>query len=154
MSDLRELYQEVILDHNKSPRNFRELPGADRRAHGDNPLCGDVVTVYVGLDDETLREVTFQGSGCAISQASASMMTDAVRGKSVGEARELAETFRSLLTEDGGPGAEAPDAAALGKLAVFTGVKEYPMRVKCATLPWHTLAAALEHKQEIVSTEA
>jgi nitrogen fixation NifU-like protein len=154
MSDLRELYQEVILDHNKSPRNFRELPGADRRAHGDNPLCGDVVTVYVGLDDETLREVTFQGSGCAISQASASMMTDAVRGKSVAEARALAQTFRTLLTEDGGPGAVAPDADALGKLAVFTGVKEYPMRVKCATLPWHTLAAALEHKQEIVSTEA
>lgn len=154
MSDLRDLYQEVILDHNKSPRNFRELPGADRRAHGDNPLCGDVVTVYVGLDDETLREVTFQGSGCAISQASASMMTDAVRGKSVAEARALAERFRSLLTEDGGPGAEPPDAAALGKLAVFTGVKEYPMRVKCATLPWHTLAAALERKQEIVSTEA
>jgi nitrogen fixation NifU-like protein len=153
MSDLRDLYQEVILDHNKSPRNFRELPAADRHAHGDNPLCGDVVTIYVGLDQETLREVTFQGSGCAISQASASMMTDAVRGKTVAEARALARQFRTLLTEDGGPEAGLADPAALGKLAVFSGVKDYPMRVKCATLAWHTLAAALEGKQDPVSTE-
>jgi nitrogen fixation NifU-like protein len=153
MSDLRDLYQEVILDHNKSPRNFRELPTADRHAHGDNPLCGDVVTIYVGLDRETLREVTFQGSGCAISQASASMMTDAVRGKTVAEARALARQFRTLLTEDGGPETGLDDPAALGKLAVFTGVKDYPMRVKCATLAWHTLAAALEGKQDPVSTE-
>jgi nitrogen fixation NifU-like protein len=154
MSDLRDLYQEVILDHNKSPRNFRELPAADRHAHGDNPLCGDVVTIYVGLDDNTLREVTFQGSGCAISQASASMMTDAVRGKTVAEARALAGQFRILLTEDGGPGAGLEDPSALGKLAVFSGVKDYPMRVKCATLAWHTLAAALEGRQEPVSTES
>jgi nitrogen fixation NifU-like protein len=154
MSDLRDLYQEVILDHNKSPRNFRELPAADRHAHGDNPLCGDVVTIYVGLDDDTLREVTFQGAGCAISQASASMMTDAVRGKTVAEARELAGQFRILLTEDGGPGAGLADPSALGKLAVFSGVKDYPMRVKCATLAWHTLAAALEGRPDPVSTES
>lgn len=159
MSDLRDLYQEVILDHNKSPRNFRELPGADRHAHGDNPLCGDVVTVYVDLYDGTLRQVTFQGSGCAISQASASMMTDVVTGKTLDEAKTLARRFRSLLTEDGGSGSAVPDPedfSALGKLAVFTGVKDYPMRVKCATLPWHTLAAALEHETETatVTTEA
>jgi nitrogen fixation NifU-like protein len=153
MSDLRDLYQEVILDHNKSPRNFQELPGADRHAHGDNPLCGDVVTVYVDLDDDTLHQVTFQGAGCAISQASASMMTEIVTGKSLEEARALARRFRSLLTEDGAPPA---DAAGLGKLAVFAGVKDYPMRVKCATLPWHTLAAALDSKEapETVTTEA
>jgi len=141
MSDLRELYQEVILDHNKSPHNFRELPDADRHAEGDNPLCGDVVTVYVGLDGDTIREVAFQGSGCAISQASASMMTDAVKGKTLDEARALSQEFRNLLTDRG----DAPvDPATLGKLAVFTGVKEFPMRVKCATLAWHTLAAALD----------
>jgi nitrogen fixation NifU-like protein len=153
MSDLRDLYQEVILDHNKSPRNFRELPGASRHAHGDNPLCGDVVTVYVDLDGETLADIGFQGSGCAISQASASMMTDAVKGKSLGEARELIRRFRVLLTEEDGQDAEG--ATGLGKLAVFGGVKEYPMRVKCATLAWHTLNAALEHDAEIVvSTES
>lgn len=150
MSDLRDLYQEVILDHNKSPRNFRELPGADRHAHGDNPLCGDVVTVYVDLDDDTLHEVTFQGAGCAISQASASVMTEIVTGKSQEEARGLARRFRTLLTEDGA------DAAGLGKLAVFAGVKDYPMRVKCATLPWHTLTAALDSEDApaTVTTEA
>ena len=142
MSDLRELYQEVILDHNKSPHNFRELPDADRHAEGDNPLCGDVVTVYVGLDGDTIREVAFQGSGCAISQASASMMTDAVKGKTLDEARALSLSFRNLLTERG----DVPvDPESLGKLAVFTGVKQFPMRVKCATLAWHTLAAALEN---------
>lgn len=152
MSDLRDLYQEVILDHNKSPRNFRELPDADHHAHGDNPLCGDVVTVYLKLDGDSLEEVTFQGSGCAISQASASMMTEVVRGKSAEEARELAARFRRLLTEE--RAAEATfDPAAFGKLAVFAGVKDYPMRVKCATLAWHTLTAALEHQGEIVSTE-
>jgi nitrogen fixation NifU-like protein len=153
MSDLRDLYQEVILDHNKSPRNFRELPGAARHAHGDNPLCGDVVTIYVDLDGETLADIGFQGSGCAISQASASMMTDAVKGKSLGEARELVRRFRVLLTEEDGQDAEG--ATGLGKLAVFGGVKQYPMRVKCATLAWHTLNAALEHDAEIVvSTES
>jgi len=152
MSDLRELYQEVILDHNKSPRNFRELPEADHHAHGDNPLCGDIVTVYVKMDGDALGEVTFQGSGCAISQASASMMTEAIRGKSLAEARELSSRFRRLLTEDRPDGA-TQDAEALGKLAVFSGVKEYPMRVKCATLAWHTLSAALDHDSATVSTE-
>jgi nitrogen fixation protein NifU and related proteins len=160
MSDLRDLYQEVILDHNKSPRNFRELPGADRHAHGDNPLCGDVVTVYVDLDGDRLADIGFQGSGCAISQASASMMTDAVKGKSLDEARDLARRFRVLLTEENGESAaDAPDPVqSLGKLAVFGGVKEYPMRVKCATLAWHTLNAALEHDAEsaepVVTTES
>ena len=144
MSDLRELYQEVILDHNKSPHNFRELPDADREAHGDNPLCGDVVTVYVGLDGDRIREVTFQGAGCAISQASASMMTDIVKGLTLDEARSVSRKFRDLLTDRG----DAPvDVAELGKLAVFEGVKEFPMRVKCATLAWHTLAAALDAKE-------
>jgi nitrogen fixation NifU-like protein len=145
MSDLRELYQEVILDHNKSPHNFRELPDADCKAEGDNPLCGDVVTVYVALDGDRLREVAFQGAGCAISQASASMMTDAVKGKTLDEARALSRKFRDLLTDKGdGP----VDPAELGKLAVFGGVKEFPMRVKCATLAWHTLAAALDHQED------
>jgi nitrogen fixation NifU-like protein len=153
MSDLRDLYQEVILDHNKSPRNFRKLADADRHAHGDNPLCGDVVTIYVKLNGDALGEVTFQGSGCAISQASASMMTEAIRGKSLEEARELSSRFRSLLTEDR-PDGEPQDAAALGKLAVFSGVKDYPMRVKCATLAWHTLSAAIDHEGAIVSTES
>lgn len=151
MSDLRELYQEVILDHNKSPHNFRELLDADRHAHGDNPLCGDVVTVYLRLDGDVLREVAFQGGGCAISQASASMMTDVVKGKTIQEARALVRMFRSLLTEeDGGPA----DPSELGKLAVFEGVKEYPMRVKCATLAWHTLAAALDHHDAADAVEA
>ena len=151
MSELRDLYQEVILDHNKSPRNYRELPDADRHAHGDNPLCGDVVTVYLDLDGETVADVAFQGAGCAISQASASMMTDVVKGKTLEEAREMARRFRTLLTEDG---ESSVDAEQLGKLAVFTGVKEYPMRVKCATLAWHTLNAALEHENETVTTES
>lgn len=151
MSDLRELYREVILDHNKSPRNFRRMEDPDREAQGDNPLCGDVVDVYVALDGDTIREVSFHGAGCAISQASASMMTDAVAGKSVGEARDLAARFRDLLTDRG----DAPvDPAALGKLAVFSGVKDYPMRVKCATLAWHTLAAALAQDGVAAGAEA
>ena len=151
MSDLRELYQEVILDHNKSPRNFHAMPDADREAEGDNPLCGDVVTVYVGLDGDRIREVAFQGSGCAISQASASLMTEAVSGMTLREASELSAKFRDLLTEKG----DRPvDPAELGKLAVFQGVKEFPMRVKCATLAWHTLAAALDHHAEGDAGEA
>lgn len=148
-SELGDLYREVILDHNKRPRNFRVLPEPSRSAHGDNPLCGDTVTVYLGLDDDVgdprLGEVTWEGSGCAISQAAASMMTDAVRGLTVAEARGLAERFRTMLTTDTGPvGAfGADDSAVLAKLAVFAGVKDYPMRVKCATLAWHTLMAAL-----------
>ncbi|MCB1054611.1 MAG: SUF system NifU family Fe-S cluster assembly protein [Acidobacteria bacterium] len=138
MSDLRELYQEVILDHNKRPRNFEELPDAERRATGHNPLCGDRVEVFLDLEGDRVRRVTFQGAGCAISQASASLMTEAVEGKTLAEAEALFESFHDLLTD--GPTAGARD---LGKLEAFAGVKDYPMRVKCATLAWHTLREAL-----------
>jgi nitrogen fixation NifU-like protein len=142
MDDLRELYQEVILDHSKRPRNFHAMPEASRRANGHNPLCGDRVTVFVDLDGEVVCDVSFEGSGCSISTASASMMTDALKGKTVAEARALFERFHDLVTAD--PSKAAPAPAGLGKLAVFAGVHEFPMRVKCASLPWHTLKAALE----------
>ena len=148
MADLRELYQEVILEHSKSPRNYRELPSANRKAEGYNPLCGDHFTLYVDLEGDSIREITFQGSGCAISKASASMMTQSVKGKSREDARKLFEHFHSLVT-----GQMNGNRAELGKLAVFSGVSEFPVRVKCATLAWHTLNAALEGKQETVSTE-
>ncbi len=150
MSDLRELYQEVILDHSKKPRNFQKLEGANRAAEGHNPLCGDHITVYVQLQDDVIRKIGFQGSGCAISKASASMMTDSVKGKATGEAQDLFEKFHRVVT---GEGDKAGDPGDLGKLAVFSGVSEFPVRVKCATLPWHTLRAALEGKGETVSTE-
>jgi nitrogen fixation NifU-like protein len=150
MSDLRELYQEVILDHNKRPRNFRTLEGANRTAEGHNPLCGDAMMIYVRLEDGLLRDVSFQGSGCAISKASASMMTDIVKGKTRAEAEGIFETFHRMVTMD--PGV-AFDPLEMGKLAAFAGVREFPVRVKCATLPWHTLRAALEGRQEPVSTE-
>ncbi len=148
MGDLRELYQEVILDHSKRPRNFRRLEGADRSAEGFNPLCGDRVTIFLALDGGRVKEIGFQGSGCAISTASASMMTEKVRGKTLEEIRVLFDRFHDLLT---GKGGEA--APELGKLAVFSGVCEFPIRVKCATLVWHTLKAALEGEQKAVSTE-
>jgi nitrogen fixation NifU-like protein len=147
-SDLRELYQEVILDHNRRPRNFGSLPGANRVAEGHNPLCGDQVAVSLTVEGDVIRDVSFQGSGCAISTASASMMTEAVKGKSVAEARALFADFHHLVT-----GAPAAGDADLGILAVFGGVREYPMRVKCATLAWHTLKAALDRKPAAVSTE-
>ncbi|MFQ5882506.1 MAG: Fe-S cluster assembly sulfur transfer protein SufU [Candidatus Methylomirabilales bacterium] len=150
MSDLRELYQQVILDHNKKPRNFQKLEGANRTAEGHNPLCGDYVTVYLQLEDHVIRKISFQGSGCAISKASASMMTDSMKGKSRAEAQVLFERFHDLVT---GEGDRAGDPVDLGKLAVFSGVSEFPVRVKCATLAWHTLRAALEGKGETVSTE-
>jgi nitrogen fixation NifU-like protein len=146
MSDLRELYQEVILDHNRHPRNFGPLPAANRRAEGNNPLCGDRVTVYLDIGDGRIRDVAFEGAGCAISTASASLMTEALRGLDVEEARSLFRGFHHLVTR----GDEGED---LGKLAVFTGVREYPMRVKCATLPWHALMAALDAQDQPVSTE-
>ena len=149
MSDLRDLYQEVILDHNRHPHNFRELDGADRHADGNNPLCGDRLAVYVNLDGETINDVSFLGSGCAISKASASLMTDAVKGRTLAEARLLFERFLALVTGD----AAAVDAAALGKLVVLAGVRDYPTRVKCASLAWHTLRAAVEDRHEVVSTE-
>ncbi len=147
MSDLRELYQATILDHNKQPRNFRVPEGANHAAAGHNPLCGDKVTVHVALDDGTLRDVGFQGSGCAISTASASLVTQSVKGKTIPEALKLFDAFHALLTSGGEAG------EALGKLAVFAGVREYPMRVKCATLAWHTLRSALEGRGETAKTE-
>jgi nitrogen fixation NifU-like protein len=148
MADLRDLYQEVILEHSKAPRNFRELPSG-HRAEGFNPLCGDRFTVFLKLEGDRVSDVGFQGSGCAISKASASMMTQAIKGKSKAEAEKLFEVFHKLVTE----GTANGDQPELGKLAVFSGVSEFPVRVKCATLAWHTLKAALEGKQEAVSTE-
>jgi nitrogen fixation NifU-like protein len=150
MSDLRELYQEVILDHYKKPRNFRKLDGATREVQGYNPLCGDKFSVYLKLDGDVVRDVTFQGSGCAISTASASMMTDCVKGKTRAEAEAIFQQFHRLLT-DKNP--KAVDPASLDKLAVFGGVREFPVRVKCATLAWHTLHAALHGENQPVSTE-
>ena len=153
MSDLRELYQELILDHTKKPRNFGELPGANRRAEGYNPLCGDRGTVYVQLEGDRVSDVAYKGAGCSISTASASMMTEVLKGKSRAEAEALFERFHRLITSD--PSTAARNAAPeLGKLAVFSGVCEFPVRVKCAALPWHTLKAALEGSEEPVSTEA
>ena len=149
MSDLRELYQEVILDHNRSPRNFRELEGAARRADGFNPLCGDRIKLYINLEGELITDVAFQGSGCAISKASASLMTDAVKGKTISEAKGLFDKFHQMLTENRKP----DDIEALGKLAVLSGVRDYPTRVKCASLAWHTLRAAFDDLDEPVNTE-
>lgn len=145
-----ELYQQVIIDHYRSPNNFRLLEGADRKAEGFNPLCGDRYTIYLQMENSAIRDIGFQGSGCAISKASASMMTASVKGKGMDEIKNIMEKFRRMIT--GKPG-DKFDEAALGKLAVFSGVCEYPVRVKCATLPWHTLRAALEQKEETVSTE-
>lgn len=150
MSDLRELYQEVILDHNRRPRNFQKLDGANRTAEGYNPLCGDEITVYVRLEDGAIKDISFQGSGCAISKASASMMTASLKGKSKADAEALFETFHKMVTADL---SVTFDPLEVGKLAAFSGVREFPVRVKCATLPWHTLHAALEGKGEPVSTE-
>jgi nitrogen fixation NifU-like protein len=150
MSDLRELYQTTILDHNKQPRNFRVPEGANRQAAGHNPLCGDRVVVHLVLEDGVVKDVGFQGAGCAISTASASLMTQAVKGRSVAEVLKLFDAFHELLTSD--PQQEV-DLERVGKLAVFAGVREYPVRVKCATLAWHTLRAALEGARETVKTE-
>ena len=150
MSDLRQLYQEQILDHSKKPRNFRKLEEATRSAEGYNPLCGDKVTVYVKVEDGIVKDISFQGSGCAISTASASMMNATLKGKTMAEAEALFDRFHRMLTGQPDPG---PGAVELGKLAVFSGVSEFPIRVKCATLAWHTVHAALEGKDEPVSTE-
>ena len=148
MAGLRDLYQEVILEHRKVPRNYREIAGADHKAEGFNPLCGDRFTVYLHLDGDTIRDISFQGSGCAISKASASMMTQILKGKSRREAEKLFGNFHDLVTGNGHPSEEE-----MGKLAVFSGVSEFPARVKCATLAWHTLQAALAGQQDAVSTE-
>ena len=149
MADLRELYQEVILDHNRRPHNFRELADANRKAEGYNPLCGDRLTVYLRLDGDVVREATFVGSGCAISKASASLMTDSVKGKTVAETNALFDAFHRMVTSGG---AEQPPAA-IGKLAVLAGVRAYPARVKCASLAWHTMKAALAAEPAPVTTE-
>ena len=141
MSDLNDLYQEVILDHNKRPRNFRTIEGASHHADGYNPLCGDKLTLTLKVDGDSITDVAFTGSGCAISKASASLMTDTLKGKSVAEARALFERFHRMVTTP-------PDQSVedLGKLSVLAGVREFPVRVKCASLAWHTLKAALERK--------
>ena len=149
MSDLRELYQQVILDHNRNPRNFRELPNASRRVEGYNPLCGDHYTVYVDVDGNTIRDVAFTGSGCAISKASASVMSSTVKGKTIEEAEKLFDTFHKLVTGEG----KTPVEEELGRLAAFSGVSEFPARVKCASLPWHTLHTALQGEEQVVTTE-
>jgi nitrogen fixation NifU-like protein len=149
MSELSDLYQEVILEHNKNPRNFREISDADRMADGNNPLCGDALRVYVSMDGDTVSDVSFKGSGCAISKASASMMTQAVKGRTRGEAEVLFDEFHKMVT--GGLDVENEENH-LGKLRIFAGVLEFPARVKCASLSWHTLNAALHGKDE-VSTE-
>jgi nitrogen fixation NifU-like protein len=149
MSELSELYQQVILDHNKKPRNFRKLETANHTAEGYNPLCGDQLTVYLTLDDDVVKEVAFEGSGCAISKAAASMMTQAVKGKSKEQAENLFKEFHSMVT---GELDEETHENSLGNLRIFAGVREFPVRVKCATLPWHTMHAAL-HQQDQVSTE-
>jgi nitrogen fixation protein NifU and related proteins len=146
--DLKQLYQDLIIDHNRSPRNFRKLADANHRAEGFNPLCGDKLTLYVKTDGEHITDVAFEGSGCAISVASASLMTESLKGKTESEARVLYARVHGLLT-----GSNEEDPAALGKLAALAGVRAYPTRVKCATLCWHTLAAALNEQAAPVSTE-
>lgn len=148
MADLRELYQDIILEHSRHPRNFRTIEAANRSAEGFNPLCGDHFTVYLQVGDGQIRDISFQGSGCAISKASASMMTQALKGKSMQQAEELFEKFHHVVT-----GKDGESSEELGKLAAFAGVSEYPVRVKCATLAWHALRAALEGEQHAVSTE-
>jgi nitrogen fixation NifU-like protein len=147
MSELRELYQETILEHSRKPRNFGILESANHKAEGYNPLCGDHYTVFLDIKDGAIQKLSFEGSGCAISKASASMMTQSLKGKTTAEAEELFTKFHDLVTGHG-------DAAEeMGKLAVFSGVSEFPLRVKCATLAWHTLRAALSGEQQAISTE-
>jgi nitrogen fixation protein NifU and related proteins len=152
-TELDDLYQEVILDHGRKPRNFHKLEDANRQAEGLNPLCGDHFKLYVKLDGDRIQDIAFEGSGCAISKASASMMTDAVKGKTEGEAGELFRAFHALVTGENGAGAAPDGDPRLGKLVVFAGVRDYPVRVKCATLAWHTLRVALENRGATASTE-
>ncbi|MCZ6695839.1 MAG: SUF system NifU family Fe-S cluster assembly protein [Acidobacteria bacterium] len=150
MTDLTDLYQEVILDHNRRPRNFHNMSGENQRAEGFNPLCGDRLTVYLHLDGDIVSDISFEGSGCAISKASASLMTESLKGKSRAEAETMFRTFHDLVTGGGG---ETPATDRLGKLVVFSGVRDFPVRVKCATLAWHTLMAALRNSQKVATTE-
>lgn len=146
MSDLQNLYQELIIDHGKNPHNFGELVPHDRQAEGYNPLCGDKLTLYIAIEDGHIKDVKFKGVGCAISTASASLMTDAIKGKSIAAAQQLFQAFHTMVTQ----GDTQED---LGKLKVLNGVREFPMRVKCATLAWHTLQVALANSHEIATTE-
>jgi nitrogen fixation NifU-like protein len=149
MATLDNLYQDLILDHNRSPQNYREMKDANRRAEGNNPLCGDRFTVWLRMDDDIIRDVAFLGSGCAISKASASLMTGAVKGKTRAEATDLFQRFRQLLS-----GSLTPhEAERLGKLVAFSGLSHFPIRVKCASLSWHAMMAALDQPNSIVSTE-
>jgi len=145
--ELQDLYQQVILDHSRSPRNYFKLDAANRIAEGHNPLCGDRVTVYLRLEDDVIRDVSFQGEGCAISKASASIMTEMLKGKTREDAQKVFHQFHDMITTG------APKVDELGKLAVFAGVNKFPARVKCAILPWHAIAATLEGKENVVSTE-
>ena len=147
MSDMRDLYQEVILDHNKRPRNFRVITEPTHTANGLNPLCGDRVSVYLDIQEGVIKDIAFQGAGCAISSASASLMTEALKGKRVDDVAPLFDAFHTVVTSDG----ECP--RGLGKLSVLAGVRDYPSRVKCATLAWHAVRAALEEHQQPVVTE-
>ena len=149
MSEINELYQETILEHNKNPRNFREIENATKKALGNNPLCGDALQVFVAMDGDTINDVAFKGSGCAISKASASMMTQAVKGKTSGEAESLFGEFTKMVR---GEIDEESEENHLGRLKIFAGVREFPARVKCASLSWHTLSAAL-HGDDSISTE-
>jgi len=149
MSELTDLYQEVILDHNRRPHNFRVIDAPTAKQEGYNPLCGDRLTLYLTLDGEVIKDASFQGQGCAISKASASLMTDAIKGKTVPEARDLFEQFHAMITSD-----TDTEAADLGKLSVLAGVREFPTRIKCASLAWHTMKAAVAHETDApVSTE-
>lgn len=147
--DLRDLYQEVIFDHNRNPRNFRVMEDSNRKVEGFNPLCGDRMTLFLKVEDGIIKDASFQGSGCAISTASASLMTEIVKGMTEKEADKQFEILHKITTSED----EVENLEELGKLAVLAGVREYPARVKCATLPWHTLNAAIENKQDSVSTE-
>ncbi len=149
-AELRELYQQVILDHNKSPRNFKKLENANHSAEGYNPLCGDKINLYLIIEDDVVKDVGFQGSGCAISKASASLMSSIVKGKKKEEAEKLFEKFHDLVT---GKLTDENEIEELGKLAVFAGVRDFPARVKCASLAWHTLISALQDEKKVVSTE-
>lgn len=149
MNDLRDLYQEVIIEHGRRPRNFGKIDQADTSAYGKNPLCGDQITVYMKLDNDTITDVKFDGEGCAICTASASLMTEQLMNKSIDVAKNVFETFHRLITEQG----FEPNEQDLGKLIILSGVKEYPARVKCATLAWHTLINALEHNTQTATTE-
>jgi nitrogen fixation protein NifU and related proteins len=149
MADLDDLYQEVILDHNKSPRNFRSMAEANRKAEGYNPLCGDHVTVYVRLEDGLIKDISFEGSGCAISKASASLMTAELKGKNEADARQLFDSVHRMLTGD----SDREAAGKVGKLAILSGVCKFPARVKCASLAWHTVHAALSGQERPATTE-